>query len=236
MIRGREFAKRWREHVQGDGSMIRMKLLNPKLDSLIGDIEGSRALDIGCGEGFSTKLLVNRGADVIGADVNQYSVGFAAGDIKGATFLVANINELPFLPSSFDLILCCNVLMNSSEDEMRGGIVEWWRVLAPHGRVIATIIHPLYSLFGNGFAGKETGQVRRYGLNEEIRVDTVAGFGDFAEYRRPLGWYAKAFTDGGFCIKSFDEVILSRFEGICEKHEKRVGLPIFAVFELGKIG
>jgi SAM-dependent methyltransferase len=232
MNRSRDFAMRWREHVQNEGSAIRMKLLNPKLESMIGDIKGKRVLDIGCGEGFSTKLLTGKGAEVIGADVNPHSAGFAAVDIKEADFLVANMDGLPFIASSFDLILCCNVLMNSSEDEVKDGVMEWQRVLAPQGRIIATIMHPIYSLFGNGFAGKETGQVRCYGLNEEIRVDTIAGFMDFVEYRRPLAWYAKAFAESGFYIGSFDEVFVSWFEGIDEKHEKRLGLPIFAVFEL----
>ena len=75
----REFALQWRQHVQGNdgkGSAVRVKLLNPKLEGLIGGIRGKKVLDIGCGEGFSTMLLANKGAkNVIGADVNGYSIG-----------------------------------------------------------------------------------------------------------------------------------------------------------------
>ncbi len=233
VFRSREFALRWREHVQGAGSMIRAKLLNPRLEGLIGGIKGKNVLDIGCGEGFSTKLLANKGAkSVIGADVNPHSVGFAARDVREAVFLAASVDRLPFPDSSFDLALCCNVLVNCSDDEVKGGVSELRRVLVPDGKAIVSIMHPLYSLFGNGM-GEEAEKARRYQFNEKILVDTIDGFKDFFDYRRPLCYYANAFTDGGFRIRSFDEVFVSEFDGIDDKHWKRIGLPIFAVFGLG---
>jgi trans-aconitate methyltransferase len=43
----------------------------PAFFELLPDVDGLRALDLGCGEGHNTRLLAHRGADMVALDVSH---------------------------------------------------------------------------------------------------------------------------------------------------------------------
>ena len=233
IFKSRRFADGWARNVE-ENSAVRKELLCPILDRLLGPLEGRTVLDAGCGEGFSTRLLSKKGAErIIGADINPFLLRIARERFKEARFTQASIHDLPFESDYFDRILCCNALMNVPDDQAESAVKEFWRVLRGTGRLVVSIIHPLYNLFANQ-SDASYDKMRAYGLSEEIRVSTIPGFADFAEYRRPLCWYMGRFVGTGFRLMLFDEVFISRFDGISERHLSRLGLPIFAVFSFEK--
>jgi 2-polyprenyl-3-methyl-5-hydroxy-6-metoxy-1,4-benzoquinol methylase len=67
--------------------------------SLLGDIRGKRVLDLGCGSGESSLLLVRRGARVHGMDISEALIGVAKtrlrvnGSADGAAFVVASAHD-----------------------------------------------------------------------------------------------------------------------------------------------
>lgn len=102
------------------------KMINPDVDSL---------LDIGCGEGYFTRLLQEHcgGADVYGLDISKSGVRLAAkSNLQNLTwqnlnYTVASSHSLPFEDASMDII---TRIYAPSKDE------ELFRVLKPTGKLI----------------------------------------------------------------------------------------------------
>src|SRR6202034_3898305 len=63
---------------------------------------GPRALDAGCGEGRDAVYLKLLGLIVTGVDVAE--AGLAKATVAGITTFVADIRELPFTASSFEIV------------------------------------------------------------------------------------------------------------------------------------
>ena len=49
----------------------------PAIESLIGDVSGTRILDLGCGSGTNSLWLAERGAHVVGLDLSHTMVSLA---------------------------------------------------------------------------------------------------------------------------------------------------------------
>jgi 23S rRNA (guanine745-N1)-methyltransferase len=87
-------------------------------------------LDIGCGEGYFTRLLHKHctSADVYGLDISKAGIRLAAkSGMQNLTYVVASSHSLPFEDASMDVI---TRIYAPSKDE------ELFRVLNPSGRLI----------------------------------------------------------------------------------------------------
>ncbi|WP_346280677.1 methyltransferase domain-containing protein [Pseudonocardia sp.] len=60
---------------QGDFSM--RHLLNAVLLRMLGDVRGRRVLDAGCGTGYLSRLLPDRGAEVVGVEPARALIDYA---------------------------------------------------------------------------------------------------------------------------------------------------------------
>jgi SAM-dependent methyltransferase len=107
--------------------------VRPAMDQL-GNVQGIRALDFGCGHGMAAVVLARRGARVTAFDL---SLGYltearqrARANGVNVRFVQANGERLPFANGSFDRIWGNAVLHHL--DLQRAG-TELFRVLAPGG-------------------------------------------------------------------------------------------------------
>lgn len=98
-------------------------------------------LEIGCGEGRSSRDLVARGHRVVAIDVSPTLVAHARASDPASQYLVANAASLPFPDSSFDLVVAYNSLMDV--DDMPGVVSEAGRVLRRNGRFCVCVTHPI---------------------------------------------------------------------------------------------
>src|SRR2546430_12641774 len=78
---------------------------------LLGDVDGKRVLDLGCGSGENSFLLSRRGAEVIGVDLSVSLIALAQRRLmlNGGThgpvrFLCASAHHLPIPDSSIDVV------------------------------------------------------------------------------------------------------------------------------------
>ena len=107
--------------------------------SLLGDIRGKRVLDLGCGSGENSLLLVRRGARVHGVDISEALIGVAKtrlrvnGSAGSAAFVVGSAHDLPVRPASVDIILGIAVLHHLDLD---ASAREVHRALKPGGRAV----------------------------------------------------------------------------------------------------
>lgn len=108
----------------------------------------SRVLDVGCGTGQTAAYLASTyGARVTGMDINPIMVDKAVSRMRSNRLPVkivhGSVEEMPFPPQSFDLIVCESVLSFVDKPKALG---EIHRVLRTGGRFIAielTVNEPL---------------------------------------------------------------------------------------------
>ncbi|HEY7094591.1 MAG TPA: class I SAM-dependent methyltransferase [Ktedonobacterales bacterium] len=138
---------------------------------VVGDVSGLTVLDAGCGEGYLSRILAQRGADVAGIDISPRLVEFArAKDLDGAiTYQVADLSQpLHAYQAHFDLAARYFVL--NDVYDYRGFLTTLSAALRPAGRLVIFMNNP-YSLVVRGhitdyFAA--SGQVFPYrGMTEE---------------------------------------------------------------------
>jgi 2-polyprenyl-3-methyl-5-hydroxy-6-metoxy-1,4-benzoquinol methylase len=78
----------WRLQVGGDGDSNRRLNSDPVLWEFAGDVSGLSVLDAGCGTGYLSRKLRERGARVTGVDFAERMVETARADHPGIDFRV----------------------------------------------------------------------------------------------------------------------------------------------------
>lgn len=116
------------------------RLLLRALLAQVGQREGRRMLDIGCGTGGVLKVLAGRGT-IVGIDLDDLALAFCRekglDDVARASAL-----QLPFASGCFDVCVMMDVLEHV--DEEGALLAEVRRVLRPGGAVIVSV--PAFAL------------------------------------------------------------------------------------------
>src|SRR5579872_1235395 len=92
-------------------------------------------LDIGCGTGAMSEKLAAYGA-VVSADFSPLALAFSRRRHLDR-LCAADAMRLPFRDGAFDVIVALDILEHVSDDA--AALREFYRVLKPGGRVIATV-------------------------------------------------------------------------------------------------
>jgi ubiquinone/menaquinone biosynthesis C-methylase UbiE len=110
---------------------------------------GARVLDLACGHGRHTARLARRGFAVTGLDVSASSLALARENEPAASYVEADMRELPLEDGSFDAVINLFTAFGYFEDESDDQRVlhEVARVLAPGGSFLIDTINPP-GLFG----------------------------------------------------------------------------------------
>jgi cyclopropane fatty-acyl-phospholipid synthase-like methyltransferase len=91
---------------------------------------GSRILDIGCGNGLlNTRHLANR-FDVIGIDISERQINEAQNNLPNVRFICADIRECEFEQNSLDGIIsfyCFNHIPRASYETLFSKFHQWLR-------------------------------------------------------------------------------------------------------------
>ncbi len=171
--------------------------------------DAAHVLDIGTGEGQIARLLTDGGARVVGIDPTHAQVVEAIARGGGPTYARAGAADLPFADGTFDAAIACLVFEHI--DRMDDAIDEVARVLAPGGRFVFMLNHPLLQTPGSGWIDDHVldppEQYWRVGpyLVESTQVEEVQK-GVFIPFvHRPLGRYVNAMADAGLSLERMIE-------------------------------
>ena len=146
---------------------------------------GQVLLDAGCGEGRHCFGALERGARVVGVDLDRPSLQRAAGALrfrgreKGvlAAMLQGDAFHLPFADATFDRVVCAEVMEHVHD--YRGAARELARVTKPGGRVAVTIptatSEQLYLRLGDDYFESPGGHIRIFRPRELARGLASAG-------------------------------------------------------------
>jgi SAM-dependent methyltransferase len=103
-------------------------------------VDGTRALDFGCGTGRSTRFLRDLAFEVIGVDISELMLGEARRrDPQGDYRLVAEGSLAGFGNGTLDLILAAFTFDNVPTEQKTAALRELRRLLAPAGRLVVVV-------------------------------------------------------------------------------------------------
>ena len=104
-----EAAQTWLDFVRKGKDYHRDELNNPAAFGIIGNIKGQTLLDMACGEGYNTRILAKRSAEVVGIDFSEKMIELAKMEEEkerlGISYHVMNAADLKAFPGNhFDLV------------------------------------------------------------------------------------------------------------------------------------
>jgi len=97
---------------------------------------GSKVLDLGCGNGKTTAVLIKMGLDVTGLDFSPTAIGHCIGAFGDkAKFTIAECDHMPFPDNYFDAVAAVHILEHLNDTQLKDTVKEISRVLIPGGLV-----------------------------------------------------------------------------------------------------
>jgi ubiquinone/menaquinone biosynthesis C-methylase UbiE len=113
--------------------------INNRIEAYLNAATGTVALDVGCGEGYITLLLVRYCHEVISMDISRVGVKSASKHIDpkyNCSFIVADAQHLPFRQGAFNILVLREVIEHLTNQVE--AVKEMSRVLTCKGTLILT--------------------------------------------------------------------------------------------------
>ena len=132
-----------------------------------------RILDAGCGTGINLEYFSGRApAGVFGLDISSDAIdGVRKRGLRRVC--QASVTDIPFADASFDLVLSCDVLCQSSTPLAKPGLREMYRVMRPGGVLFVRV--PAFEWMRSSH-DTELGTGHRFTRDELVRETAEAGF------------------------------------------------------------
>ena len=253
-----ENAAEWTREVRAGYDLYREHVNNPAFLAMLPDLSGKRVLDVGCGEGYNTRILADLCGEIIGIDVSEKMVTAAreaeVAKPQGIEYHTTPGNDLGmFADGSFDAVVSTMAMMDMAD--YAGCIRECARVLRPGGLLQFSASHPIMTRYwkwveneqgervgviaGNYFGlqptkpGDEVQEWYFASVSAEVRAKArpfrvPTFFYTFSEYFNPL-------TEAGFrvlCVKEPcpDEKTAKEYPYVADT---RI-VPLFIIFQCRK--
>ncbi|MFW9875980.1 MAG: class I SAM-dependent methyltransferase [Candidatus Thorarchaeota archaeon] len=163
----KDIAKFWNQNAENWTKLARMgydllrDLINsPAFFKMLPDISNLRGLDIGCGEGYNTRIAAKMGAVMTAIDISKVFIKYAkeAEQIEplGIKYKVASGTEVPFTENYFDFAMATMSIMDMAESEK--ALSEVFRVIKQGGFFQFSISHPFIANTGFEWIRNEDGK------------------------------------------------------------------------------
>lgn len=123
-------------------------LCRPYVLKMLGDVNGKTITDIGCGEGYVSRMLASGGAKVVAVDISEKLIQSAQNqemkDKLGIDYRIESALKLEsFQDDSFDTAISVLVYGHFDSQEMRRAVDETRRVLKVGGIFVLAVPHPI---------------------------------------------------------------------------------------------
>ncbi len=201
----------------------------PAVLAEVGDPAGLRVLDLGCGDGAFGRLLLEVGArSYLGVDSSRSMVeqaGRTLADTAGRVNL-ADIENFTVEAHSVDLVTA-RLSLHYVADLDRV-LAACARALAPGGRLVVTVVHPVITSYDNRPDGPRTTWTVDDYFNPGPRLRAWMG-SQVTWHHRTIENYFAAITRSGLTVTSLRECQpdAARFEGDADELARRRRVPLF---------
>ena len=167
----------------------------------------TRVLDVGCGEGQVARRVARLGARVVGVDPTVAQLEVARTRVGGPHYALAIAEAMPVRDGSFDAALSCLVFEHL--DPFEPAVAEVARALAPGGRFLLFLNHPLLQAPGSGWVidhilDEQYWRVGPY-LPDDHAMEEVAPGVDLPFMHRPLFRYVNELAAHSLFIERVEE-------------------------------
>lgn len=219
----------WVNFVRTGKDYFRDEMNNPAMFALLGDICGKKILDLGCGEGYNSRIMARKGAKVIGVDFSKKMIAFAVELEKkerlGIDYYVLDACNLHiFKNNTFDIVVCFMTFQDI--ENYRDAIKEIYRVLRKHGCFVFSIPHPCFEIrtlgdkivggweYKKGTKDKTTENALYYKVDRYFdthrdivpwKMERLTQHFETTAFHRTLTDYADALYKAGFMISKLNE-------------------------------
>ena len=181
----------------------------PALRALLPALRGLAVLDLGCGFGWFCRWAREQGAiRVEGLDVSERMLARARATTSddAITYTRADMEHLELSPASFDLVYSSLALHYVGD--LGRVLSEVYRSLAPGGRVVFSVEHPIFTAppepgWSVDAAGRRAWPVAGY-LDEGPRTTDWLARGVIKQHRT-LGTYVNTLLRLGFVLTHVEE-------------------------------
>jgi len=215
-------AEDYHKTVGDTGDLYHRTYVNPVIFEILGDVKGLSILDLACGQGYLSRILVQKGAQVIGVDVSEKMLEIArkseSSEPLGVKYIHCNSADMSDIDgASMDCVVSTFGFHDIKEIE--GTIKECSRVLKDRGKLVFAIPHPLF--YGQRFQDEEGYflKTRHYMSSQDIPHYKYRDAGIMA-YHRPLSYYFEKAFLVGFKMMAFREITSEMSRGRPIKDEQ----------------
>jgi SAM-dependent methyltransferase len=233
------------------GSDYHRHVILPAALRLLAPQPGERFLDVCCGQGVLTRLLLDHGAGFVLA-VDSSRALIAAAQARGprdprVRCVVRDARHLGSLADgSFDAAAC--VMAVQDTDGVPALLAGLAAALRAHGRAVIIMMHPCFRVPRQsewGWDAEKKTQYRRidrYATPMNVPIATRPGRDPGQQtvfYHRPLAAYLNALGDAGLAVVACEELLTHRRSepGGHSRGENRAGLeiPVFLALKAQRI-
>ena len=177
----------------------------PMIRTLLPALNGLRILDLGCGFGWFSRFAADgSAASVLGLDLSENMIARARAENAhpAIVYEIADLERVELPAAAFDLTYS-SLAFHYLED-FRRLVEEVHSALAPGGKFVFTIEHPIYMASRNpGWRTDDAGQrfwpVDGYSIEDRRTTDWLAK--GVVKYHRTIGTTLNTLIDGGFAIR-----------------------------------
>jgi ubiquinone/menaquinone biosynthesis C-methylase UbiE len=171
---------------------------------LLGPLDGTDAIELGCGGAQFGIGVSKRGADVTGVDLSEEQLSYArtnaAEHDQEIEFIHGSVTDLSTIPAeSFDLAFSAFVFQ--WVEDIQACFEEAYRILKDDGKLVFSVDHPYYKILD-----PETHDIKTSYFAESPRKAYSEKFdAEMVIYRRGVGETVQRLTDAGFTVETIRE-------------------------------
>lgn len=230
-------ARAWHDATGPEGGPLKKYVLNELLLQRIPDMDGMAVLEIGAGNGYFSRLLMNRRGGQVPArfvitDASAAVLRYAEQcfRVPSAEYQALDIGRtLPFSDGDFGLILATMVFNELRDRDLAHALLECRRILTPGGRLLATVVHPDFvaRLDRNNQLREWPGGLCTMPAAGELRVPVV---------RRSLDEYRRLFHDAGFAYETQPVIPTDRVLRERPGLRHAAGVPLALIYDARRSG
>lgn len=185
----------------------RTELTDPAVLEGVGNCHGQSVLDAGCGEGYLSRAVAERGASrVVGIDTCEELI-LAARELppQGTDyeFKTADIRNIPYPAATFDLIVA-NHSINEVPDP-QPAFREFARVVKPDGQLVLLMLHPCFFTWSGGDQAPTDYRHGRIG-QKPYNVADIASPAVATAHVSTLETYLDGLCQNGFTLTAVREL------------------------------